>query len=161
MLTTIKLPQLPNQLKEMYKYTRKEKYEEYLDTTIIYWRNKPYYSAEDIRKIMSDLLVKKPKDRTDHDMNCATNASEVADEFAVMGCTCGFEAPKKPKEPKQECQCCGKTNLLCLGGMDGKHCRHCPQKGKDKDIDNCKICFNDMRGMNYCPSCLTRRPITK
>ena len=31
----------------------------------------------------------------EHKINCATNAAEVADEFAAMGCTCGADEQNK------------------------------------------------------------------
>ena len=36
-----------------------------------------------------DTEIKALIDEIDHTVNCATNASEVADEFRAMGCTCG------------------------------------------------------------------------
>ena len=38
---------------------------------------------------LHDAEIKALIDEIDHTVDCATNASEVADEFRAMGCTCG------------------------------------------------------------------------
>lgn len=40
------------------------------------------------------------KKETEHTYDCATNAAEVADEFAALGCTCGAVLREHPVKNK-------------------------------------------------------------
>jgi DNA-directed RNA polymerase subunit RPC12/RpoP len=131
----------------MYKYSRKEKYEEYLDTTIIYWRNKPYYSAEDIRNIMSDLLAKKPSAVKGKKFTpkwniqlsdcCQYITKVVGDEtkhYECMKCgkPCDVDTSKKEK-CEHICSDCGSQSFSC--DSCGEHLPDHPSKPRIEPLD--------------------------
>lgn len=45
---------------------------------------------------------------------------------------CNLLLETKKENKSEECKCCGNTNLMCLGGMNGTHCRHCSLAGQSK-----------------------------
>ena len=56
-----------------------------------YKPEKRIMDEDDFKKALAkhDQEIKDMIDEIDHLIDCADNASEVADEFKAMGCTCG------------------------------------------------------------------------
>ena len=67
----------------------REKWLDRNDEEIIVWIEEEVRQAEEKAWTLYGAICNCLVDEIDHTVDCATNASEVADEFRAMGCTCG------------------------------------------------------------------------
>jgi len=74
----------------------------------------------------------------EHTIDCATNAAEIADEFAAMGCTCGADKKNKTNEPKRS-----QVERLVKKQNGGQW--NNPEKARPKPQD--RIIFTDEIGL--------------
>jgi hypothetical protein len=90
---------------------------------------------------MNKTLTEKIEEILDHDIDCATNASEVCDEFAVLPCSCGRDDEIKalttlfkeyaesliPEERLNGVDYCG-CDGVCLGYCNNRGFNSCREE---------------------------------